>query len=524
MKRFIAVLAALLMILTLTSCGRGGAGGNIDETTKEIELDSWSPVVRNGLNEMMKDCGKFSKTYDETVYTVFDFDNTCSIFDVEEQLAVYQLQHMAFASDMDAEKLREVLLTGLGDPFKKRGTEYCQKNATYDGWVTDITYAYDRLYRKFGPFSPSGFPDETAESIQKTKAWREFATKMRAMYDLVYDSESAEAAYPWVLYWFTGFTEDEVYALAKASHEYYREEESEYVTWTSPQMKSKTGICEFEWTSGVQVPDNIRELMAALKNNGIKVFICSASSTDVVKAAVDVWELHDSVDGVIAMTNKLKDKKYINEYDYDKGCMWIPEEEGKWKKGKKATKAQTQGKGKVDAINNVLVKEYGHGPVAGFMDSTGDFCFCTEFKSLKMVCCFNRASRKVTDGGGLIAELAIYQNHDLGYDYAKAQKAGDIYYVLQGRDENGYRTLRDSDATVRLGESEQDAHIFRNYGEDEINYNEAELEYMRENNMTTEEIVNTLSIHTDEKDPENRLGFEYGFLDKSSFKGYRSID
>ena len=524
MKRFIAVLAALLMILTLTSCGRGGAGGNIDETTKEIELDSWSPVVRNGLNEMMKDCGKFSKNYDETVYTVFDFDNTCSIFDVEEQLAVYQLQHMAFASDVDQEKLREILLTGLGDTLKKRGTEYCQKNASYEGWAADITAAYDRLYKKFGPFSPRGFTDETAEGIQRTKAWREFATKMRAMYDLVYDSESAAVAYPWVLYWFTGMTEDEVYELAKASHEYFREEESEYVTWTSPKVKSKIGICEYEWTSGVQVPDNIRELMAALKNNGIKVFICSASSTDVVRAAVDVWELHDSVDGVIAMTNKTENGKYLNEYDYDTGYMWIPGEEGKWEKGDKASKTQTQGKGKVDAINNILVKEYGHGPAAGFMDSTGDFNFCTEYKSLKIVCCFNRASRKVTDGGGLISELAIYQNHDLGYDYEKAQEAGDIYYVLQGRDENGYRTLRDSDATVRLGENEQDAHIFRNYGEDEINYNEYELEYMRENNMTTEEVINTLSIYTSEDDPSNRLGFEYGFLDKESFSGYRSIE
>lgn len=520
MKRIIAVLLVVLMMLSMASCGKKQAGGDIDEKTKEIELDSWSPVVKNGINEMMNKYGRFAKGYDDTVYAVFDFDNTCSIFDVEEQLAIYQLQHMAFAEDMDAEKLKEVLLTGLGDPFEKRGTAYCQKDSSYQAWVTDITKAYDRLYKKFGPFSPAGFDDETAETIQGTRAWREFATKMRAMYDLVYDSESASVAYPWVLYWFTGFTEGEVYSLAKASHEHYREEESEYITWTSPDIKSKIGICEYEWTSGVQVPDNIRELMAALKNNGIGVYICSASSTDVVRAAIDVWDLHDSVDGVLAMTNKMEDGKYINEYDYEKGYMWIPKEEGTWIKGDKATKAQTQGEGKVTAIDNVLVKEFGHGPIAGFMDSTGDFNFCTEYETLKIVCCFNRASRKVTDGGGLIAELAIYQNHDLGYDFSKAEEANDIYYVLQGRDENGYRSLRDSDATVRLGESEQDAHIFRTYGEGEDNLNELELEYMRENNMTTEEILNTLSIKTSEKSKDNKLGFEYGFLKK--YSGYRS--
>lgn len=524
MKRIIAVILAALMLFALTSCGRGGDGGNVDEQTKEIELDSWSPVVRNGINEMMKKYGKFAEDYDDTAYAVFDFDNTCSIFDVEEQLAVYQLQRMAFAEDMDKEKLAEVLATGLGDLFEKRGTDYCQKNASYRAWIQDITKAYGKLYRKFGPFSPRGLSDNMSKKIQQTKAWKEFATKMRAMYDLVYDSESAAVAYPWVLYWFTGFTEEEVYALAKASHEYYRDQESEYVTWTSPDIKSKIGICEYEWTSGVQVPDNIRELMAALKNNGIGVYICSASSTDVVRAAVDVWELHDSVDGLMAMTNKVENGKYVNEYDYDKGYMWIPSEEGKWEKGSTATKAQTQGEGKVTAINNVLVKEFGHGPIAGFMDSTGDFSFCTEYKSLKLVCCFNRASRKVTDGGGLISELAMYQNHDLEYDFSKAGEAGDIYYVLQGRDENNYRSLRDSDATVRLGESEQDAHVFRNYGEGQDNENELQLEYMRENNMTTEEIINVFSIKTKAKDPDNKLGFEYGFIKKGDYPGYKSIE
>lgn len=521
MKRLFAALMVVVLVFQMTACSSRG-GGKVDPEVKEIMLDSWSPVVRNGINDMMTKYGRTAEGYDDTTYAVFDFDNTCTIFDVEEQLAVYQLQHMAFAEDMTKEKLAEVLLTGLGDTTKKRGVDYSSKNATYDDWVYDITRAYGKLYRKFGPFSPSGLDDDQAKEIQQTKSWKEFATKMRAMYDLIYDSESAAVAYPWVLYWFTGFTENEVYNLAKASHEYYKEEESEYVTWVSPKIRSRAGICEYEWTSGVQVPDNIKELMSALKNNGIKVYICSASSTDVVRAAVDVFDLHDYVDGLMAMTNKLEDGKYVNEYDYDEGYAWMASEGGAWEKGDKATKAQTQGEGKVTAIDNVLVKEYGHGPIAGFMDSTGDFNFCTEYESLKLVCCFNRASRKVTDGGGLIAELAVYQNIDLEYDFEKADKAGDIYYVLQGRDENGYRSLRDSDATVRLDESEEDAHIFRTYDEGEPNLNELQLEYMRENNMTTEEIIDTFAISTGEKDPDNKLGFEYGFLDKDEFSGYRS--
>ena len=41
-------------------------------------------------------------------YVVFDFDNTCSIFDVEEQLAIHQLKTMTFA--ITPEKLPDVLV------------------------------------------------------------------------------------------------------------------------------------------------------------------------------------------------------------------------------------------------------------------------------------------------------------------------------------------------------------------------------------------------------------------------------
>ena len=292
------------------------------------------------------------------------------------------------------------------------------------------------------------------------------------------------------------------------------------------EVDSSTGLPAFDMIGllGSEVKEAKERVRVALKNNGIKVYICSASSSDVVRAAIDVFGLHDCVDGLLAMTNKLEDDKYINEYDYEEGFAWIPGPQGSWEKGDVPTKAQTQGEGKVTAINNVLVKEYGHGPVAGFMDSTGDFNFCTEYKSLRLVCCFNRASRRVTDGGGLIAELAVYQNMDLGYDYDKAGQAGDIYYVLQGRDENGFRSLRDSDATVRLDEREEEAHVFRNYPETQVNLNEAQLDYMRENNMTTEEIINTFAIKTPENDEDNKLGFEYGFLSEGNFSGYKSID
>jgi phosphoserine phosphatase len=88
---------------------------------------------------------------------------------------------------------------------------------------------------------------------------------------------------------------------------------------------TKVGPVEYTWVSGTRVPDNIVELWKTLYENGIDIWVCSASATDPIRAAVDVWDLHQYVTGVIAMTNKLEGGKYINAYDYETGYAWLNE-------------------------------------------------------------------------------------------------------------------------------------------------------------------------------------------------------
>ena len=444
-----------------------------------VVRNDWAPDVKAAINDFIAIYGKNSPNYNPNSYVVSDFDNTCSIFDVEEQLAAYQLQVMAF--EIKPEELADILKTDIGtltDPregYAKDGASH-----SYQDWIDDITAAYSYLYTTYGPFTAAGLEADKQATIQADPQWLEFAAKMRAMYDLIFDNESAAVAYPWVLYWFTGMTETEVYNLAKASHEKYKAVETSEVTWTSPaDISSKVGQVDYKWTSGTQVSQNINEMFGAFLDNGIKVWICSASATDPIRAAIDVWGLHDKITGVIAMANVLNDGKYVNQYDG--GCAWFANADGTWTKGNVATKAQTQGYGKVSAINSVLADIYDCAPLAGFMDSTGDFEFCTLYKNLKLVICFNRASRKVTDGGGLIGEIAIYERDTLGYDLAKANKAGDTLYVLQGRDENGFRTLRNSNSTLRYGKTEE--KLFRD------DNNQAQLQYMIEHKMTVKEAL-----------------------------------
>lgn len=476
-----------------------------------VERDDWADDVKAAVNDFVDLYGVNSDSYDGSAYVVFDFDNTCSIFDVEEQTAAYQLELMAFA--FTPEELPDILKTEIGDLDEDR-TDAGYGNGSYQDWINDITAAYTYLYETYGPFSAEGLDEEAQAEIQADPQWAEFATKMRAMYDLIFDCESADVAYPWVLYWFTGMTEEEVYNLALNCHNTFNAVETSQVTWTSPEeIDSSVGVVEYTWTSGTQVTENIRELMDVLDQNGIDVWVCSASLTDTVRAAIDEWNLHDSVTGLLAMTLETnEDGKYVNGYDFETGCAWLAEDGGAWTRDTVPTGAQTQGSGKVTSIDAVLVEKYGHGPYAGFMDSTGDFNFCTEYETLKFVICFNRASRKVTDGGGLIAEIAVYEKDTLGYTLAAANEAGDTLYVLQGRDENGMRTLRNSNATLTYGSEEE--KLFKN--ED----NEAQLQYLIDNAMSVTDAINTFAIKTAEDDENNLLGFKYGFL--SEYNGYHS--
>ena len=81
-------------VLVTVAMFMASAAGAAD--TVMLQREGWDPTVRQSLNEMFVLYGKGSPNYNPSIrpYAVFDFDNTVSILDVEEQLAIYQLEHM----------------------------------------------------------------------------------------------------------------------------------------------------------------------------------------------------------------------------------------------------------------------------------------------------------------------------------------------------------------------------------------------------------------------------------------------
>lgn len=182
---------------------------------------------------------------------------------------------MAFA--IKPEELDEVLLLGLTD-IDRDLTEYGYGKGSLRDWIDDICSAYRELWAKYGPFTAKGVSENRLDVIQADPWWQEFSVKMRALYSLVYDSQSSKVAYPWVTYLFTGMTEDEIYELGKACYAKYKDVDTSVVRWTSPEsIRSKTGVVSYEWTSGVQVSENIKELWRALEEMKTANALCAAA-------------------------------------------------------------------------------------------------------------------------------------------------------------------------------------------------------------------------------------------------------
>lgn len=484
-------LAKTVKVICLTFCGV--ISSNCSNNNR-LSRSDWADDVKLAVNDFIT---QIDKKIDNQ-YVVFDFDNTTSIFDVTYNLGVYMLEKMAF--EIHPDNLRTVLSTGL-------------KSTTcrYNEIITDIVAAYRYLYNKYGPFSSAGLSDEKVLLVKQEDMWKEFATKMGALSQIIDDNESIETSYSWVTYWFTGMNAKKVYDLSYKSNAYFAQKETYTFSLDSPNIESEYGHCHFELVCGLQVTENIKELMRILHDCNIKIWICSGSFVDVVRAAIDYFNLHPYVTGLIGMDCKTNNGIFINQYNDVTTRYALSQQNNEWSFDSAPLRCIATS-GKVEAIEKILLPKYNAGPLAGFMDSTGDYNFCTEFKSLKLVVCFNRADRAITDGGGLIAEIAVYQRDYLHYNLKTANENGDTFYVLQGRDENRLRSFRNSNKTIRYNETEE--KLFKN------NDNITQLNYFINNRLTTSDILNTFVIHKDKDDPSNLLHLEYGFFNQ--YNGYHS--
>ena len=86
--------------------------------------------------------------------------------------------------------------------------------------------------------------------------------------------------------------------------------------------------------------------------------------------------------------------------------------------------------------------------------------------------------------------------------------------MLQGRDENGLRSLRNSDASISLVSVTEKLHADADC--------ERMLEYMMNHKRSIKEYIDMFTIKTAEDAENNVLGLPYGF--RTVYAGYHSFD
>lgn len=417
----------VLIALWLIPCS-----GYCQQAVTHLKSPNWSPMVKSEINAFF-DAWAFEKQNGQKPYAVFDFDNTTAILDVEEHVVIYQLEQLRMG--IKPEQMYNTLVSGVPQSDLLKPLEGLQKSASIDALARDAAQAYKKLYEAGCIQIPNRTPRRADWGVHSADA-AEFAVKVWLLYETIDEQCGSGVSYPWITYLFTGMTPQEVFDLTQDALDYYKQQSSlpgyfTVRTISSPaNYPSRCGAVSIRFKQGLVVSDELKELYAALDANGIDVYVCTASLREVIRAAAAFFAL-PGIDGFIGLEiQKDARGRYVNQYDYSVHPI-------------------TQGKGKTDAIKQILAPRYGgNGPIFTAGDSLGDYDFCTAFPETRICLILNRVR---SDDFGLLAAQAVWQTQSKIY-FSELNKAGKTRYLLQGRNENRGVLHADS-RVILLGES-----------------------------------------------------------------------
>lgn len=409
------IFGFVVLSIFLLACDMNNASDNGAKLSKM----NWSAKNYEVLNNLITDYGIGGKNYDanKPAYAVFDWDQTCAHFDVEEATMRYQLNHLRFkmTKDQFAGLLKDEIngVTKLSSDYNN----ILLKDINAD-LITDYNFLHDN-YKGLGG-------EMSLEDIQKTPQFADFRAKVAYLYDGYCSTEGIDAiyGYPWVLYLFAGHTESEVQDLTKEAIMYELGNTLGKLKWETPEgYNTKAGDISYSYKTGLRVYPEMQNLIDVMEKNGIDVFVCSASYKPVVEVFSGIGNFGYNVpaERVIAMELATKDGVILPAYKEG----WV----------------QTQRMGKVEAIKAKIQDGLGkkYDPIFSAADSDGDYEMSTEFTDMKLTLIFNRVK-----GGdiGSISKKAVEE-----------KDAAAPRYILQGRNENIGMLIPMSE-TILLGKTE----------------------------------------------------------------------
>jgi len=398
--------------LILTSCNCRDNKPAINDPLIRL---NWSEKNFNVLNRLILDYGIGGKYYDKdkTPYAVFDWDQTCAHFDVEEALMRFQMFNLRYK--MSKEQFRGLLKDDING-VTKLGTDHNNiRLADIDG---DLADDYSFIYDNFSGMSGK----KSIEEIRQAPQYKDFIARLLFLLEGYGDMPGIgdDYALTWVICLFTGFTPAEVKLMAAEAVSCELANRIGTETLHSPEgLKTRSGIVSSSCRTGLRVIPEIQELFEAFTRHGIDVFIVSASYKPVVEAfsGIGAYGYNLPPDHVIAMDMETgSDGKIIPEYK----AGWV----------------KTYKHGKVEAINMKIRSGLGRtwDPLFTAGDSEGDYAMFTEFEGTKLSLIWNRLK------GGDIGKLCKQAVEQMNDPMPR--------YILQGRNENTGLALPSSESIL----------------------------------------------------------------------------
>lgn len=359
-----------------------------------IEKGSWNKRAFTFINKLIGKHGIDSENYDPKYkpFAVFDWDNTSIIGDVEEASFYYLVTELRFK--IDPEELYEIIRKNVDrSDFSEKFTNMEGQRINIDKISADIYEAYRRLY---GTSDRLG-GDVSFEIIKETNAYKEFVAKMFFRYQAASFDKNAEDPYCWMTFLFTHYTKEEIYELCNEAFSFVKNQKPRIEKFISPDIESQAGRVETSYFVGMgDVPEMV-DLFKTLEENGIDVYVVSASSHDIVRAFA------------IANSYKFEKEKVL-------GLRLAKDSDGKILPSIDKSYPLTQKEGKSETIRKLIQNQTNYGPILVGGDSDGDYDMLTVFKESDLGIIID------VDRRGKINELK------------KAALAGSSRFVLQARD------------------------------------------------------------------------------------------
>ncbi|MEK4023672.1 haloacid dehalogenase-like hydrolase [Sporosarcina sp. FSL W7-1283] len=391
-----------------------------DQSIQVLDKGKWAPDTYRAVQNLIDKHGVGSPSYNpkRKPYAVFDWDHTSIMSDTQEALFLYQIDHLAFK--LKPEEFYEMIKMNVPDgPFSDELQNLQGDAITLEEITEDLKRNYEYLYSNYEGMNGK----ESLETLRSTDQFKDFKAKMYFLYEAIGETYGIEIGYPWVLYLFVNMSTEEIQQLAEASNDYSLGAGMGSVTLRSPESVSgKTGIVEITYSTGLRLSSEISNLMHTFIENGIDVYVISASMEDVVEvfATNPKYGYNLPKENVFGM--RLKKKDGIIQAKY----------ENNW--------PITAREGKVKIIEQFISKERGgYGPIFAAGDTHTDYEMLTA-KDVKLGLIINRVK------AGDIGKLSKIAVERMGKNNPK--------FILQGRNENTGLWIP-TESTIKLGSNEE---------------------------------------------------------------------